>query len=48
MKLPHQLSAFVFAFYMSSFIALVMSAVLTVVMGAACWVVFRSGWRLKS
>jgi hypothetical protein len=29
MKLPHQLSAFVFAFYMSSFIALVMSAVLT-------------------
>lgn len=29
MKLPHQLSAFAFAFYMSSFIALVMSAVLT-------------------
>jgi len=26
----------------------VMSAVLTVVMGAACWLVFRSGWRLKS
>jgi hypothetical protein len=29
MKLPHQLSAFVFAFYMSSFIGLAMSAVLT-------------------
>ncbi|WP_436356717.1 ABC transporter permease [Brevundimonas sp. CEF1] len=29
-------------------IGVVMSAVLTVVMGAACWLVFRSGWRLKS
>lgn len=29
MKLPHQLSALVFAFYMSSFIGLAMSAVLT-------------------
>lgn len=29
MKLPHQLSAFIFAFYMSSFIGLAMSAVLT-------------------
>lgn len=29
MKLPHQLSVFVFAFYMSSFIGLAMSAVLT-------------------
>lgn len=31
MKLPHQLSALVFAFYMSSFIGLAMSAVLTYV-----------------
>jgi hypothetical protein len=31
MKLPHQLSAFVFAFYMSSLIGLAMSAVLTYV-----------------
>lgn len=31
MKLPHQLSAVVFAFYMSSFIGLAMSAVLTYV-----------------
>lgn len=31
MKLPHQLSAFVFTFYMSSFIGLAMSAVLTYV-----------------
>lgn len=29
MKLPHQLSVFFFAFYMSSFIGLAMSAVLT-------------------
>ena len=29
-------------------IGVVMSAVLTVLMGAACWLVFRSGWRLKS
>ena len=29
-------------------VGVVMSAVLTVVMGAACWLVFRSGWRLKS
>ena len=32
----------------SLMIGVVMSAVLTVVMGAACWLVFRSGWRLKS
>ena len=29
-------------------IGVVMSAVLTLLMGAACWLVFRSGWRLKS
>ncbi|MFE9084400.1 ABC transporter permease [Brevundimonas sp. NPDC003935] len=29
-------------------VGVVMSAVLTVLMGAACWLVFRSGWRLKS
>lgn len=29
-------------------IGVAMSAVLTVLMGAACWLVFRSGWRLKS
>jgi len=29
-------------------IGVVMSAVMTVLMGAACWLVFRSGWRLKS
>jgi ABC-2 type transport system permease protein len=29
-------------------IGVIMSAVLTVLMGAACWLVFRSGWRLKS
>ena len=29
-------------------VGVVMSAVLTMVMGAACWLVFRSGWRLKS
>lgn len=29
-------------------IGIVMSAVLTVLMGGACWLVFRSGWRLKS
>ncbi|MGO4411148.1 MULTISPECIES: ABC transporter permease [unclassified Brevundimonas] len=29
-------------------IGIVMSGVLTVLMGAACWLVFRSGWRLKS
>lgn len=29
-------------------VGVVMSAVLTVVLGAACWLVFRSGWRLKS
>ncbi len=32
----------------SLLVGVVMSAVLTVVMGAACWLVFRSGWRLKS
>ena len=32
----------------SLMIGVVMSAVLTVLMGAACWLVFRSGWRLKS
>ncbi|OYX21533.1 MAG: multidrug ABC transporter permease [Brevundimonas diminuta] len=32
----------------SLMVGVVMSAVLTVVMGAACWLVFRSGWRLKS
>ncbi|MNK24902.1 Inner membrane transport permease YadH [compost metagenome] len=29
-------------------VGVIMSAVLTVLMGAACWLVFRSGWRLKS
>jgi ABC-2 type transport system permease protein len=29
-------------------VGLVMSAVLTVVLGVVCWLVFRSGWRLKS
>jgi len=29
-------------------VGLVMSAVLTVIMGVVCWLVFRSGWRLKS
>ncbi len=29
-------------------IGVVLTAVLTVVMAAACWLVFRSGWRLKS
>ena len=29
-------------------IGVIMSGVLTVLMGAACWLVFRSGWRLKS
>ncbi len=29
-------------------IGVIMSAVLTMLMGAACWLVFRSGWRLKS
>ena len=29
-------------------IGVVMSAVLTVLMSAACWLLFRSGWRLKS
>ncbi|PZO04487.1 MAG: multidrug ABC transporter permease [Alphaproteobacteria bacterium] len=29
-------------------IGVIMSAVLTVAMAAACWLVFRSGWRLKS
>lgn len=29
-------------------VGVVMSGVLTVLMGAACWLVFRSGWRLKS
>ncbi|WP_046652508.1 ABC transporter permease [Brevundimonas diminuta] len=32
----------------SLMVGVVMSAVLTVVMGAACWLVLRSGWRLKS
>ena len=32
----------------SLMVGVVMSAVLTVLMGAACWLVFRSGWRLKS
>jgi ABC-2 type transport system permease protein len=32
----------------SLMVGVAMSAVLTVVMGAACWLVFRSGWRLKS
>ncbi|WP_427789648.1 ABC transporter permease [Brevundimonas diminuta] len=32
----------------SLIVGVVMSAVLTVVMGATCWLVFRSGWRLKS
>ncbi len=32
----------------SLMVGVVMSAVLTVAMGAACWLVFRSGWRLKS
>lgn len=32
----------------SLMVGVVMSAVLTVVLGAACWLVFRSGWRLKS
>ncbi len=32
----------------SLMVGVVMSAVMTVVMGAACWLVFRSGWRLKS
>ena len=29
-------------------IGVVMSAALTVAMAVACWLVFRSGWRLKS
>ena len=29
-------------------VGVIMSAVLTVLMGAACWLVFKSGWRLKS
>jgi ABC-2 type transport system permease protein len=29
-------------------LGVIMSAVLTVAMAAACWLVFRSGWRLKS
>jgi ABC-2 type transport system permease protein len=29
-------------------IGVVMSLLLTVVMAVACWLVFRSGWRLKS
>jgi ABC-2 type transport system permease protein len=29
-------------------VGVIMSGVLTVLMGAACWLVFRSGWRLKS
>lgn len=29
-------------------IGLVMSAVLTLVLGVVCWLVFKSGWRLKS
>ena len=32
----------------SVWIGMVASAVLTVVMACACWLVFRSGWRLKS
>lgn len=32
----------------SLMVGVVMSAVLAVAMGAACWLVFRSGWRLKS
>lgn len=32
----------------SLLIGVIMSAVLTVAMAAACWLVFRSGWRLKS
>ena len=32
----------------SLMVGVVMSAVLTMVMGAACWLVFRSGWRQKS
>lgn len=29
-------------------VGMVMSAVLTLLMGVACWLIFRSGWRLKS
>lgn len=29
-------------------VGVAMSGVLTVIVGAACWLVFRSGWRLKS
>ena len=32
----------------SILIGVAMSATLTMIMGAACWLVFRSGWRLKS
>jgi ABC-2 type transport system permease protein len=32
----------------SLWVGVAMSAVLTVVMAGACWLVFRSGWRLKS
>ncbi|RZJ16945.1 MAG: multidrug ABC transporter permease [Brevundimonas sp.] len=32
----------------SILIGVVMSAALTMAMGVACWLVFRSGWRLKS
>jgi len=32
----------------SLLIGVVMSAALTVALGVACWLVFRSGWRLKS
>ncbi|WP_409019798.1 ABC transporter permease [Brevundimonas vesicularis] len=32
----------------SLLIGVIMSAVLTLVMGVVCWLVFRSGWRLKS
>lgn len=29
-------------------VGMIMSAVLTLLMGVACWLIFRSGWRLKS
>lgn len=32
----------------SLLVGVTMSGVLTVIVGAACWLVFRSGWRLKS
>ena len=28
--------------------AIFLGLVMTVVLGAACWLIFRSGWRLKS